>query len=264
MVVAERTGRRASFARCGRYRLRQGPHGRDPTEGREPRDNDGLGLDVTAGGLMRRAIFAGLLSSLFLLLTAQAASAQDTVKCEGLVIGFVPGNVEIPRDTHCEIFAAQIEGNVSALSGSSFRMLQTEVDGNVSGVEIKDTIIGNGNTVGGNIQLHNALGQLDVTETEVPNGRIDIAHFQGTSLLFRENDFVSATIRRSVIGTLMSVESNTFDQELKVVENTGPGTKRVQNNTGRVLHCARNAAPFVGGPNSAAKYEPPPPEGQCF
>lgn len=222
---------------------------------------------------MRKAIFAVLLSSLVLLLTAQAASAQ-TVKCTGVFTGATAGNLEIPRDSSCFILNAVIGGNVSALSGSRFRMYNTEVGGNVSGVENHGVVISR-STVSGNIELHDGAGVgVRICGTTLPNGNIDIADWQGRIDLGGElceagwlgsgNRFVSAHIRRNVSGGSMFIGSNTYSQELRIVENTA-GAMRVWFNTGNVLHCARNATlVFTGGPNAVAKREPPPPEGQCF
>ncbi len=220
---------------------------------------------------MRRAGIVALVAAGALLLPAQSAMAQPT-RCVGLLTG--PHNaVEVPRGAACNLVNAQVRGNVTVLEDAALTSFNNEIGGNIDAVK-PNTINLFQDTVLGNIDVREGTGFVRMCGETLPNGKINIHGSRASFVLlgsnifcgaFGGNRYVSAHIRDNVVTSQFEVVGNTYRQETKVNDNTGPAVKAVQSNSSPgVLFCARNAPPFVGGPNAVARREPPPPEGQCF
>jgi hypothetical protein len=188
-----------------------------------------------------------------------------------------------------------VGGNVTALADSVVRISAlprpTEIGGNVIGdkadyVELQFF----GNIVHGNVHI-SGRGDVPAADADsgavicgviMPNGSIEVEKMTVNFGIFVDNMFCSAPSfldngsikvedNHVLSGATMRVgEAQIANGNLHVFKNTGPGTKRVNNNnvsTGDI-QCYENEAPFVGGPNMGRAPNQPPPlmngRNQCF
>lgn len=224
------------------------------------------------------------LAALSLLLVSAPSSAASDTACIGAVTG-THENVVVPPGQTCVMSAATVRGNVKALENSRLRITTSNVRGNVEGdkadlvqivssrvggniavkeggppVEVAPGFTGCASAVGistpcevfitttkvrGNIQIEKMHGTVWVTDNVAPNpikGNVKV-----------EDNFVSPAEE------FIFVARNEATQNVQVFKNTGPGRKRVSENTVRQsLQCFENDPVFIGAPNVARDAE-----GQC-
>lgn len=153
---------------------------------------------------LRVLLLASLLSTLVVFITAPAAHADD-IKCNGLVMGTVPGNLIVPKGAVCTLKNADVLGNVYVRrTGALNTQENVHVLYNVQADEPEWIGLGypfgaSPNTIGGNVQIKktrsepplaigdfNFLCNTDVTgdvqiEESSPNAAWDVGYSHSCS-----------------------------------------------------------------------------------
>jgi hypothetical protein len=195
---------------------------------------------------------------------ALTSTARD-LNCRGTVTGTFD-NVVVPAGATCNLQASSVEGNVLARERSRLIVSDTRVAGNIDGVAAR-TVQVKGGSVGGNIHIDDGrsageVGAAVFGGTVLTQGDLRIRGLNTGTIRVADVKLKNGTLKveENFIGSNLNVVRNEVAKDLEVRRNRGGGQKTVRNN--RVLQdikCEGNAAPFVGGPNLAARAE-----GQCF
>jgi hypothetical protein len=226
------------------------------------------------------------------LVGAPTAAAGDTTCVETLTETY--DNVVVPAGAHCHLLGARVKGNVLVLRDATLSIVSdpigsgglglgnpTVVEGNVQAenarslgitasqvrgnVQVKGASEGMVSLlafIGGNIQVEGMAGRLSLAisgiggglEVTKSSGRIELGLISITGSVKIADNVVPNT------GAGMVLDSVRTSGDLKVLNNRGPGPKRVAGSiVAGSLECFGNTATFVGGPNTAGKRK-----GQCF
>jgi hypothetical protein len=229
------------------------------------------------------------------LVGAPSAAAGETTCVGSLTATY--DNVVVPAGAHCSLSGARVRGNVLVPNGASLTISSrpegsgglglgnpTIVDGNVQaenassvsifGSEVRGNVQLKGGSGGasfflarvrGNVQVEGMAGWLSLVFTGIGGG-LEVTKTSGGLQLVLS--FVTGSVKVAdnavpttvAFGAGMSVDGLRASGDLQVLNNRGPGTKRVTGNiVGGSLQCFGNTASFVGGPNTAGKRE-----GQCL
>jgi hypothetical protein len=189
---------------------------------------------------------------------------------EGGLTGGTYDGIEVPAGMICVLQDATVTNSVTALAGSRLFIRNTQIGGDVRGLNASAVQVSEETTIAGDMAVQNA------TDTFFASCSVDNATILG-DLTCSGNDPGSPIIRAeqgpTVIGGSVNLVDNVIPAghvllvlnagigvDADVTHNTGPGFKGVSGNTvaGR-LQCKRNDPTFSGGPNTAAKAK-----GQCF
>jgi hypothetical protein len=254
---------------------------------------------------MKRFVITSIVAVSVVLAGAPPVLAAPPTECTGAFTG-TADNVVVPEGEHCEMSGATVTGHVFVRPGASLRASDSEIGGNVKGIDSSWVCLQFGTQAGGNFDVtggdlgtttgfdvSTSVGGLakvrenaGLTFIDAANvgGNVDVSNNTGTlEIEFNtiggnvkiENNVVPAVYTGGppepapggcgfpsslVIPINMSIFGNLLpSRNMHVLDNTGPGTKTVVENTVKHIVCFGNTPPFVGGPNIAEQAE-----GQCF
>jgi hypothetical protein len=191
-------------------------------------------------------------------------------ECRGALTGRF-NNVVVPAGADCVLTNSILEGNLTALEGSSLATHNNTIAGNVQADKARGVNI-NGSSVGGNIDIVGGEAPFGTTgflvsSVTLTEGNINLKKNRG-SVRLEVNTLDKGDI--NVTDNTIPLPGPFFEDllvlsnragKIKVYRNTGAGPKYVFDNfAGHSLHCVGNDEPFTGGPNT----DTPKAKGQCF
>ena len=180
--------------------------------------------------------------------------------------------ITVPAGGHCDLFTANVVGDVVALPGSAVNIsIHSTIRGDVIGdgalVQVINSVVVGDLALARAPDSETGVTEVAVMDSTIVNGSIAVRDSAGTILVDRNrvingdiavtSNFVPPFLEYP---SQLSVRLNQVDGNVTVSSNSGPGLKEVHSNTVTgTLACLENEQPFVGGPNSAGSTA-----GDCF
>ena len=228
---------------------------------------------VGGRGRVRRCLVIVVLVGLCACLASSASAAPaGPTTCEGTLSGGPYFGIIVPEGAHCDLFTANVVGDVMAAPGSAINIsIHSTINGDVTSDGALVQIINS--VVVGNVAIARApdsatgVSEVAVMDSTIVGGSITVLESVGSILIDRNlviNGDISVTsnfvLRFVEFPSQLSVRLNHVHGNVTVSNNAGPGSKEAHSNTVTgTLACLDNEQPFVGGPNSAGSTV-----GDCF
>jgi hypothetical protein len=136
-----------------------------------------------------------------------------------------------------------------------------DIEDGAGGVTISGSRSGFTVLADGDIKVRKRTGSIQISSVAVA-GEMQLKDnlITGTLQVSRNSFADVLVMKNTVTEFFLAFDQNRVDNDARIFDNDGAGSKRVQLNTvGGTLSCTHNDAPFEGGPNSAGHAE-----GQCF
>jgi hypothetical protein len=229
---------------------------------------------------MRKLLVLVGAAALALLVLSPSASAKST-SCNGTLTGqTISGDLVVPDGGACTIVNSTVGDDVWVGEDAFFQSTGSEIGDHVEGNRSLTVFIDTGSSVGGDVEA-NRTAQVFVYNSTIDgpveawrasdqvqicgntiDGKVHV-HRSGTDILIGDPLAVGCPGNTVTNGHTVDVEDNFTDVELvvrgnaihggdlRVIDNSGPSDKFVQNNTGGDdLECFGNEQPFTASDNT--------------
>jgi len=232
---------------------------------------------------MRRLIIAGTVLTGVLLAFAPSAMAAPNLDCNGVFVGGVYHDVNVPENGSCVLNGTTVENNAKAKKNAYLELNGGSVGHDVTGDKAVTVFVHDGVVIGHNLQathgtqqlfafdssltgdgsikaqdVPKAFGQVNICGMTVSNGNIQVEN-SGHDILVGDpfsgcnGNSISdnVNVKKNQTDVELIVRGNTVGHDMQVNDNKGPSDKAVENNTGgNKLDCHGNQAPFTASGNS--------------
>jgi hypothetical protein len=213
---------------------------------------------------------------------AVTAAAATTTVCDAGVIDPVDGNpeggleggtytdIEVPPGAICVLYGVTVTQSVKALADSRLFIQNSQIGGNVRGLNASAVQVSEETTITGNMNVQgahdlmfascavdNATIMGDLTCADNSPGSPIIRAEQGPTVIGGSVKLVDNVIPAGHVLLLLNAS---VGADADIRRNTGAGFKSVNSNTvtGELV-CKKNDPTFTGGPNTAGTIK-----GECF
>lgn len=189
---------------------------------------------------------------------------------EGGLDGGTYTNIEVPPGAICVLYGVTVTQSVKALADSRLFIWNSQIGGNVKGLNASAVQVSEETTIAGNLNVQGAH-DLMFASCGVDNATIDgdatcADNNPGSPIIRAEQGPIviggSVKLVDNVIpgGHVLLLQNASVGADADIRRNTGAGFKSVNGDsvTGELV-CKKNDATFTGGPNTAGSYK-----GQCF
>ena len=208
------------------------------------------------------------------------AQADNDLQCDGVFTGGSYDRVVVPRNGACTLLGTEVREGVVARRSSYFQSTGSSIRGNIKGEDAQTLFVDSGTKVGGdvsgkmtrqvfifnsaiegNVIVRGARQEVQICGTEVARGDIHVRNSRDEILIGDSGNADclgnriargNVVVEKNKVTDYLFVRGNTIAKgDIRVLNNTGPAEKRVEDNSGGDdLKCSRNRDPFIAGGNT--------------